>query len=67
MESVFISDTEKKNNASWVTVQHNYLNVHNLHSSSSANLVLSEQLVKNRFISPLFLFFLAFFSLLYQT
>lgn len=56
MESVFISDTEKKNNASWVTVQHNYLNVHNLHGSSSANLVLSEQLVKNKFISPLFLF-----------
>lgn len=65
MESVFISDTEKKNNASWVTVQHNYLNVHNLHGSSSANLVLSEQLVKNKFISPFF--FLAFFSSLYQT
>lgn len=67
MESVFISDTEKKNNASWVTVQHNYLNVHNLHGSSSANLVLSEQLDKTNLSVPFFFFFLAFFSLLYQT
>lgn len=65
MESVFISDTEKKNNASWVTVQHNYLNVHNLHGSSSANLVLSEQLVKNKFISPFFFFFFFGFFLCY--
>lgn len=64
MESVFISDTEKKNNASWVTVQHNYLNVHNLHGSSSANLVLSEQLVKTNLSVP-FSFWL--FSSLYQT
>lgn len=61
MESVFISDTEKKNNASWVTVQHNYLNVHNLHGSSSANLVLSEQLDKTNLSVPFFFFFGFFF------